>query len=48
MFEKMIDNWFKTRDDSSSEFVSALIQGDLDAMNYYINEITANGASCWY
>ena len=47
MFEKMIDNWFKTRDDSSSEFVSALIQGDLDAMNYYINEITANIFSCF-
>ena len=47
MFEKMIDNWFKTRDDSSSEFVSALIKGDLDAMNYYINEITSNIFSCF-
>ena len=47
MFEKMIDNWFKTRDDSSSEFVGALLKGDLEAMNYYINEITANIFSCF-
>ena len=47
MFEKMIDNWFKTRDDSSSEFVGALLKGDLEAMNYYINEITVNIFSCF-
>ena len=47
MFEKMIDNWFKTRDDSSSEFLGALLKGDLEAMNYYINEITANIFSCF-
>lgn len=34
-----------TGDDSSNEFISALIDGDLEAMNYYINEITLNGFS---
>ena len=31
-----------TGDDSSNEFISALIDGDLEAMNYYINEVTLN------
>ena len=42
MFENMIKDWFRTRDDSSNEFVKALIDGDLDAMNYYMNEVTNN------
>ena len=42
MFQKLIKGWFMTGDDSSNEFISALIDGDLEAMNYYINEITLN------
>lgn len=45
MFQKLIKGWFMTGDDSSNEFISALIDGDLEAMNYYINEITLNGFS---
>ena len=47
MFQKLIKGWFMTGDDSSNEFISALIDGDLEAMNYYINEITANIFSCF-
>ena len=42
MFQKLIKGWFMTGDDSSNEFIKALIDGDLEAMNYYINEITLN------
>lgn len=42
MFQKLIKGWFMTGDDSSNEFISALIDGDLEAMNYYINKITLN------
>ena len=42
MFQKLIKGWFMTGDDSSNEFISALIDGDLEAMNYYINEVTLN------
>ena len=47
MFENMIKAWFKTRDDSSDEFVKAMFGGDLDAMNYYMNEITCSTFSCF-
>lgn len=39
MFENMIKVWFKAQGSSSAEFVKALIEGDLEAMNYYMNEI---------
>lgn len=42
MFQKLIKGWFMTGDESSNEFISALIDGDLEAMNYYINEVTLN------
>jgi len=42
MFQKLIKGWFMTGDDSSNEFIKALLDGDLEAMNYYINEITLN------
>lgn len=42
MFQKLIKGWFMTGDGSSNEFISALIDGDLEAMNYYINEVTLN------
>ena len=42
MFQKLIKGWFMTGDDSYNEFISALIDGDLEAMNYYINEVTLN------
>ncbi len=39
MFEKMIKGWFRTTSDYG-EFVGALLSGDTDAMNEYINSIS--------
>ena len=41
MFRKMITGWFN--DESCfSEFVSAMLKGDEDAMNYYMERVTRN------
>ena len=40
MFLTMVNGWFNAADDSYSEFVNALLNNDLEAMNEYINEIT--------
>ena len=40
MFLIMVNGWFNTTDDSYSEFVNALLNDDLEAMNEYINELT--------
>ncbi len=34
--------WFEASEAGYSSFVKALMQGDLEAMNYYMNE----GATC--
>lgn len=39
MFEKMIKGWFKPAH-SYSSFVTALLSGDLDAMNEYMNRVS--------
>ena len=39
MFEKMIKGWFRTTSDYG-EFVRALLAGDTDAMNEYMNSIS--------
>ena len=41
MFEKMIDEWFKEFTSDYNTFVKALMQRDIDAMNTYINRISA-------
>lgn len=40
MFETMIRNWFAEAEDSYDDFIRALLQGDEDAMNEYMNRVT--------
>ena len=41
MFDRMVESWFN--DESCfSEFVSAMLKGDEDAMNYYMERVTRN------
>ena len=39
-FENIVSDWFKVTEAAYQEFVSALLAGDLDAMNEYMNEIS--------
>ena len=39
MFMSMFQNWFQNQDAGYGSFIKALIQGDLEAMNYYMNKI---------
>lgn len=39
MFEKMIARWFSGNSIQYNDFVKALLQGDLEAMNYYMNKV---------
>jgi len=39
MFENMIEGWFKTTTSSYNDFIKALLAGDLDAMNEYMNQV---------
>ena len=40
MFENMVSDWFRVTETAYQEFVAALLQGDLDAMNEYMNQIS--------
>ena len=40
MFEGMVSEWFMVTESAYQDFVQALLIGDLDAMNEYMNEIT--------
>lgn len=40
MFYDMVQAWFKEPNGSYNDFVDALLQGDLDAMNEYMNRVT--------
>lgn len=39
MFRKLIKGWFGRTNGASDEFVDALLNGDIKAMNYYMNKI---------
>ncbi len=39
MFWNMIEDWFKQRIPEYNDFIKALLQGDLEAMNEYMNSI---------
>lgn len=39
MFRNMIRNWFKTSSTDYNDFVKAMLQGDVEAMNTYMNWI---------
>jgi hypothetical protein len=40
MFQRMIEGWFKGKNSFYSEFERALLLGDLETMNDYMNEMT--------
>ena len=40
MFEKMILRWFIPAKNETNEFIKALINGDVEAMNEYMNKVT--------
>ena len=42
MFRKMILRWFSPAKNEKNEFIKALINGDVEAMNEYMNEVALN------
>lgn len=40
MFSRMFTSWFRRGDGSYNDFVKALLKGDLEEMNYYMNELS--------
>ena len=40
MFENMIQDWFAEVMEDYNDFIKGLLQGDVPAMNAYMNEIT--------
>lgn len=40
MFENMFAGWFKNQGANYGDFMKALIVGDLEAMNYYMNKVS--------
>ena len=42
MFENMILRWFSPAKNETNEFVKALINGDIEGMNEYMNEVALN------
>lgn len=45
MLKHMIRGWFKTRDSRYNDFVKALLSGDIDAMNEFMNEMALQSFS---
>lgn len=45
MFEHMIRGWFESYEEEFNDFVKALLLGDLDAMNDYMNEVALSAFS---
>lgn len=39
MFRNMIEGWFKTYVPAYNDFIKALLEGDVEAMNYYMNKV---------
>ena len=39
MFKSMFQDWFQNQDTNYGYFINALIDGDLEAMNYYMNKV---------
>ena len=40
MFENMVHDWFAESDDVYNDFIKALLLGDMDAMNDYMNRVS--------
>ncbi len=47
MFERMIEGWFRDYTPHYNTFIKALILGDLDAMNLYMNRVALATFSCF-
>ncbi len=47
MFEGMIRDWFSEYSDNYNDFVKALLNGNLEAMNVYMNRIALSSFSCF-
>ncbi len=45
MLKNMIRNWFKTGDSYYNDFIKALLLGDMDAMNEFMNEVALQSFS---
>lgn len=45
MFEKMVDGWFDRPQSGYNEFLTALLGGDVEAMNIYMNRISEDMVS---
>lgn len=39
MFENMVRDWFSEHDDDYNDFIKALLMGDVNAMNVYMNKV---------
>lgn len=40
MFEEMIEGWFSEYRTAYNDFIKALLLGDIEAMNHYMNQVT--------
>ena len=40
MFENVIHDWFAEATEDYNDFITGLIQGDISAMNSYMNQVT--------
>ncbi|MBO5069758.1 MAG: AAA family ATPase [Roseburia sp.] len=40
MFHNIVTGWFSDADDEYNEFIQALLAGDVESMNHYMNEVT--------
>jgi len=47
MFREMIRGWFKNYSQEYNDFIKALLQGDIEAMNEYMNSVAADTFSCF-
>ena len=47
MFQRMIDGWFRDYTPHYNTFVKALLLGDIDAMNLYMNRVALATFSCF-
>lgn len=47
MFEQMIEGWFKEYTGDYNVFIKALLLGDIDAMNTYMNRVALATFSCF-
>ncbi len=47
MFRNMVSNWFAQASSSYNDFIKSLLQGDLKAMNVYMNRVALTTFSCF-